>query len=310
MERTRINKKVSAILTSDWHLREDTPVCYTGDFQQEQWIVVQFIKELQEQHECPVLHAGDLFHHWKPSPWLLRETMKHLPKLFYTIYGQHDLPQHNINLSNKCGIDVLEEAGKLTVLDQKNFSVSKYIIIYGLHWNELIAKVSNTTPSVLLEKNDKMVLVWHHLTYLQKPFPGASGGMAEGILRKYPQFDLIVTGDNHTSFTIEYQGRRLVNPGNITRQVADQIDFQPKVYLWYAEDNSVKAVNLPIQEGVISREHIDIKEQRDKRIQAFVKQLDGNWQAETSFEANLEAFFQSNNVREPIKQLIYKAIET
>ena len=310
MERTRINKKVSAILTSDWHLREDTPVCYTGDFQQEQWIVVQFIKELQEQHECPVLHAGDLFHHWKPSPWLLRETMKHLPKLFYTIYGQHDLPQHNINLSNKCGIDVLEEAGKLTVLDQKNFSVSKYIIIYGLHWNELIAKVSNTTPSVLLEKNDKMVLVWHHLTYLQKPFPGASGGMAEGILRKYPQFDLIVTGDNHTSFTIEYQGRRLVNPGNITRQVADQIDFQPKVYLWCAEDNSVKAINLPIQEGVISREHIDIKEQRDKRIQAFVKQLDGNWQAETSFEANLEAFFQSNNVREPIKQLIYKAIET
>jgi len=37
MQRTRQNKKPTAILTSDWHLREDTPACWIGDCQKEQW---------------------------------------------------------------------------------------------------------------------------------------------------------------------------------------------------------------------------------------------------------------------------------
>ena len=59
----------------------------------------------------------------------------------------------------------------------------------------------------------RKVLVWHHMTYITKPFPGVTGGNAGGILRKYPEYDLIVTGDNHVSFTTEYEGKRLVNPG-------------------------------------------------------------------------------------------------
>jgi hypothetical protein len=77
----------SGILCSDMHLREDTPTCWIGDFQQEQWIAVQFINHLQKKYKCPVIHGGDLFHHWKPSPWLLRMAMKYLPDQFYTIYG-------------------------------------------------------------------------------------------------------------------------------------------------------------------------------------------------------------------------------
>ena len=35
--RTTINKIPDAIFTSDWHLREDTPICYIGDYQKEQF---------------------------------------------------------------------------------------------------------------------------------------------------------------------------------------------------------------------------------------------------------------------------------
>jgi predicted phosphodiesterase len=290
MERGNQNKKVSAILTSDWHLREDTPTCFTGDFQFEQWEAVQFIFDLQAEYNCPVIHAGDLFHHWKPSPWLLSKAAQFIPKNFITVYGQHDLPQHNMDLVDKCGVWNLMINGKLSILQQGHWG-----------WSPKGGK------GIIMENRE--ILVWHHLTYLKPPYPGAEGGMAEGILRKYPQFDLIVTGDCHQSFTIEYQGRRLVNPGNLTRQVADQIDFQPAVYLWYAEDNSVKRIPLPIQSGVISREHIDIKEKRNERIDAFVSKLNDDYQTDISFEKNLERFFESNTIKESVKNIVFKAID-
>ena len=293
MQRTKVNRKPTAILTSDWHLREDTPTCFTGNWHQEQWKAVEIIRHLQAEYKCPVLHAGDLFHHWKPSPGLISQALWFLPEDFHTIYGQHDLPQHNWELREKSGLNTLKVAGAVKVLS---------VCHYGQEPNDPTIRACELTKQ-------KNVLVWHHLTYIQKPFPGASGGMAEGILRKYPQFSLICTGDNHCSFTVEYKGRRLVNPGNLTRQTAAQIDYQPRVALWYAEDNSIEWVNLPMQEGVISREHIERKEERDNRIDAFINRLDGDWKAEMSFEENLENFFQANNVREPIKDIIYKSLE-
>jgi len=286
----------TAILCSDFHLREDTPTCWTGDFQTEQWTAVNFIASLQRKYDCKVIHAGDLFHHWKPSPLLLSLAIRLLPNKFYTIYGQHDLPQHSWELRNKSGIATLIEADKIKLL----------LGGIGVNYGQEPPKEKDTIRMF----SNRDILVWHHLTYLSKPFPGAEGGMAEGILRKYPQFDLIVTGDNHQSFTVEYQGRRLVNPGNLTRQVADQADFQPRVALWYAADNSIQWVNLPIQEGVISREHIEVKAERDARIDAFISRLDGDYKAEMSFEENLESFFKINDIRDSVKQIIYKAIDS
>lgn len=283
-------KKVSAILTSDWHLREDTPACFTGDFQKEQWDAVDFVKKLQEKYGCPVIHAGDLFHHWKPSPWLLSYTITFLPKQFFTIYGQHDLPQHNWELREKSGIHVLSLAGALT------------IFAFGHYGQEF-------TGDGTLGASGNIISVWHHLTYITKPYPEATGGMAEGILRKYSNLDLLVTGDNHTSFTVEYKGRRLVNPGNLTRQTADQIEYKPRVALWYAEDNSIAWVYIPIKEGVITREYIDKSKNRDERIDAFISSLNTDWKGSVSFEDNLELFFQKNKTKESIKQIIYKSLE-
>ncbi len=284
--------KPDAILTSDWHLREDTPTCFTGDFQKEQWDAMRCIKEMQDRYSCPVICAGDVFDKWKPSPWLLSMTIDYLPDMFYCVYGQHDLPQHSMELSNKSGLYTLLRAGKINLLWQCH---------YGQFPTDGQPKQIPGTGT--------NILVWHYLTYTKAPFPGAKDGMAERILRKYPEYDLIVTGDNHQSFYTTYEGRLLVNPGNLTRQSADQIDYKPRVALWYAKTNTIEWVYLPIQEGVISREHIDVKAQRDERIHAFVSQLNDDWQVELSFEDNLERAFESNNTEEPVKQIIYKALD-
>jgi len=285
-------KKADAILLSDVPLRETVPVCRTDDFLEVQWKKLRFIKKLQAKHECPVLCGGDLFHHWKPSPELISKTIHNLPKQFYTVYGQHDLPQHSLELAYKSGIYTLEKAKAVEVLA-------------GCHWGMNPNDVEETMGSL-----EKRILVWHKFTYKGKvPWVGCNEPTARKLLKKYPQFDLILTGDNHVTFTEEYQGRLLVNPGSLFRTTAAQVDHKPCVFLWYASTNTVEQVFLPIEEGVISREHIEKTEERDNRIDAFVSSLNTEFGTELSFEKNLELFYQQNRIRGKVKQIITESLE-
>jgi predicted phosphodiesterase len=291
MSRTKINKP-DAIFCSDFHLREDIPLCYTGDYQKEQWGSVDLISELQQIYDCEVYHAGDLFDNWKPSPNLLRQTILHLPKRFYTIYGQHDLPQHNLQLVNKCGINVLEAGKHLTVLP-------------NCHWGQKPDKFAKYSIHP-----EHSLLVWHIMNYVGRlPWPGCKDYSAMNILRKYPQYDIICTGDNHKTFTAELDGRVLINPGSLMRMDANQINHKPCVFLWFAKDNSFEQVFLPIQLNVISREHLERKQERDNRINAFVSKLNTKWVTKLSFEDNMENFKKENNIRKSVMDIIYECME-
>ena len=281
-------RRVDAILTADWHLRESIPKCRTDDFWEVQWNKVMQIMHLQCQYNCPVWHAGDLFDHWKPSPLLLSKAIENLPEQFYTIYGNHDLPQHSLLLADKCGIHTLEMADRLRVM-------------VGFHWGQ--------DPEEVFKKRTKAIM-WHVMTYQGKaPWPGCTDLSARQILEKYPQFDLILTGHNHKTFVEELDGRLLVNPGSLTRQSADQEDHEPCVFLWDAEANTVTKHILRYQKGVVSREHLEVQEQRESRISAFVEKLDGEWKAGIRFEDNMERALQLNRVDQPVIDIIWRAME-
>ncbi len=285
-------KQPSLILCSDFHLREDVPVCRTDDFWSAQWKKIDFISELQKKHKCPVICAGDLFHTWKPSPHLLSETIKHLPEQFYVVMGNHDLPQHSLELSYKCGVNVLKEAKKLIILPNAS---------WGQEPDEYCQYSFHT---------EHTILVWHIPTYKsESPYIGQTVSSAKALLKKYSQYYLIVTGDNHQTFVEEYKGRLLVNPGSLTRQTAGQTDHKPCVFLWYADTNTVEQVFIPIEENVISREHIEIKEKRNDRIDAFVAGLNTDWDSGVSFTHNLEIFYEKNKVEKEIKEMVTKFIE-
>jgi predicted phosphodiesterase len=285
-------KHADAILTGDWHLREDVPVCRTDDFETAQWEKVKWVSELQRHFDCPILHSGDLFNHWKPSPALLAKTIEFLPDQFSTIFGNHDLPQHNLDLAYKCGINVLEKAGKIKVLS-------------NVHWNQLPDENAGFTFYP-----DCRILVWHVMTYEGKsPWPGCTDAPFNTILDKYSdQYDLIVTGHNHKMFYGEKNGSWLVNPGSLTRQKADQVDHIPTVFLWDSKDNVVYPIEIPHIRNVISREHIEKIEERDSRIQAFVERLSTEFGIGLSFSDNLERFEKENSIRPAVIEIVRKAI--
>jgi hypothetical protein len=146
------------------------------------------------------------------------------------------------------------------------------------------------------------------------PYPGAPGdGEAYKVLRKYGKnVELILTGDNHQSFIATGENCILVNPGNITRQTAAQVDFNPCVYLWDAEmSGDTKPVYLPIKKGVVSREHIQHKQEQDARISAFVERLDSGEMDSVNFETNLAQFFEINKgkIRQSVVDIINKSLE-
>lgn len=282
-------KNPDLILTADWHLREDIPSCRIDDFETAQWNKIREISKLQRQFDCHVLHAGDLFHYWKPSPYLISKAIQEIPPGFFSVAGNHDLPQHSLDLVDKSGLYSLHVAGTIDWIKE------------GGNFGQPVGAVPSFSK----------VGVWHHFVWDGKelPWPGCEEMTAKKVLIANPEFDLIVTGDHHKPFVYSLNGRLLVNPGCLTRQVADYADHKPRVYFWYADTNTVEPYYLKIKMGVVSREHIEVNEQRDKRIDAFVSRLSDTWEVGLSFEDNLKRFISSNQLRKSIVDLIYKALE-
>lgn len=286
-------RKADGILCGDIHIRETVPVCRTEvEFYEAQWLKLDFISDLQKMHQCPVMSTGDFYHHWKTSPELTTLVMQHLPKEFISIYGDHDLPQHSWKLRHKSGLTTLAEAGYVTIPD-------------GGHGFD---KSSNKLPKgteASVTMFGRKILLWHLLTWKKElPYPGCTTSNAKKLLKKYPQFDLIVTGDNHKPFTEKHKGRLLVNVGSMMRQSADQVDYHPAVWLYYAKENEVVKMHLPIEKDVVSRDHLEKTQQRNDRIDAFVGRLNSQFKVSLDFGQNLEQFYSKNKVKKSVKKII------
>lgn len=284
---------VDLIITADWHLRETVPVCRTDDFYTAQWNKVDQIAELQRTYECPVIHAGDLFDNWKPSPALLTDTIKHLPKKFYTVCGNHDLPQHSLDLINKCGVRTVEAAGALTILKEG-------------HFGQPLAEIPSSITGLDVKIGINHVFTWTGTV----PWAGCQADSAMKIVRNNQDYSLIITGDNHQTFIIAHKDTQLVNPGCLTRQTIAYEKHKPCVFFWSEELMKLTRHVLQYDRDVIQKEHLEQEEQKQNRIDAYIEHLQ-NVDIETTvdFEENIKQFLLSNKVSDRVKNLVYASLD-
>lgn len=293
-----------AILTADWHLRDDVPLCRTDDYWAAQAHKIRFIAKLQVKHQCPVLLAGDLFDRARPSFFLTRWARINLPKRLIIIPGQHDLPNHSMKLLRDSGLGELlarnadvqiarPEAEKIECTPN-NFFVTGFP--YGTKF----------TPNT--HKRQASAVLCHTLVSPGKTsIPGTIS--AEKLRQKLLGFDLIVVGDNHQTFVANTNGANVVSPGSLMRMRADQINHQPCVFLWYAKDNRIEPVYLPIQQGVIDRSHIEEEKARDIRMEEYRARLKAGVKVGVSFERNMEQYLRINRIKDKVAELVYSAME-
>jgi len=289
MRRTRdtVLVKANAILVADLHLSEETPVSRIDDYHAAQIKKLKFLQELSNQNNnCPVICSGDVFDRWKSSPWLLSMVYKYLPRPFYAIPGNHDLPLHSMENFDKAALSLLAQVDENIhiILDGKmKLDGRKILILHQMVWHKRKPPWSQTsvTDTELLEQYD-----------------GA--------------YDLILTGDNHISFTANTEKTILVNPGSMMRKNVDQADAQPRCFLYYTTNtttNSITPVFFPIDHNVHNTERIMIEQNRDERISAYIERMKKDWEIGLSFEKSLQAFFDKNNTSERVRKIICNQLE-
>src|SRR6056297_1107627 len=303
--KTRQTKKADAILTADIHLSDATPVSRTDDYQEAQRKKLAFLCELQAKHDCPVLDAGDIFNHWKASPWLLSQAYQWLPDNMITIPGNHDLPEHSMKQYSKSSLFFLDTIERITALN--GFTPVGELFIVGLPYNHYKKDMDLDTSYPA----GRYILIIHEMVWPRNnpPWPGAEGYSAQQVLKDNPEFNLILCGHNHTAFTEEYQGRLLVNPGSMMRISADKANYKPRCYLYYADTNTVEPMYYPIESDVHDTSHLDQVKDRDKRLSAYIERMNMEWEAGLNFQGNLEAFFQKNKTPAKVKELIWSQME-
>ncbi len=253
------------IVTGDWHIRSDVPICRKDiDWLYTQKQVIEFIfGYAEEQGINTIVHTGDLFHrgnsHSSVVSMLARILSKRIVEndnlKFLMIAGNHDLPYHNIR--NKF---VSSFGAIYSFVDRKQNFID--LFDFGMEKDA---------------KKTKKIIAIHRLTYEKnKPQYIEDASTAQELLEEFPDANIICVGDNHSNFIYSEKGRHVVNPGCITIQNAEKKNYSPGFWVVDTKDNSFEFVLVPNDENNITDLHTVQKKERKNRISAFVESLMGS----------------------------------
>lgn len=305
-------RQASAILCADLHLRKDQPICRIDNYWDAQDRKLNWLRELQKIHnKCPILIAGDIFDNWKPKELsdgygLVSWAIEHFPKNVIAIPGQHDLPNHNIDLISKSGYTALVKSGNIQNCSfihtiEENTLNEEYIKVSSFPFGSTLNSIKKES-----KKGINIALIHQLVTNDTKEVFIKGATYYSEIFKKMKGYDLIVSGDNHKTFVQQYEGQLLVNPGSMMRMKANQIDHKPCVFLWFAEDNTVEQCFFPIEEDVITREHI---EEKDNSIEEFTQMIKTSKKKIISFQENMKDYVNIHKINKEVEKEIYAAME-
>ena len=283
---------IKLIACADIHLRDSVPLSRIDDYWKAQEKKFEFLINTAVQHNCDIYCAGDLFHKAKSSSYLEAWAINKLKRLkgtdsnFIVIPGQHDIPNHNIDMIKHSSIWVLQQAEVINLCTT----------YYG-------------KPFVF---EDQHIMMIHDMIHKDKPIhPDIKSAKAINLLKKYPDVKLIISGDNHQPFVeTSKQNWYLINCGSMMRMTADQINYKPKFYYVVINNYSVIIKEIPylIEKDVMNIDHIDKQKERDSRIETFVNRINDDYEIELSFEKNLEKFLNKNKVRKGVQEKCWEAV--
>lgn len=302
------------LLSADWHIRSDVPENRIDDFLRAQEKKIDFILDMSNNYDCPIIVAGDIGDKSKWENWLLEKYVKkfkaHCQRI-YVLPGQHDLPNHRLDKLSESGLGVLAASLAVRLL------VAPMIYIQGneifpFPFGEKILKIEEYQNKMYGKSGGQNIAVIHQLISQSKLWKEQENFISvKSLLKKFPCYDLIVSGDNHQSFVEKYKGRLLINPGSIMRSTIAQFNHKPKIYLWGAEDNEIEEIEIPVQlsEKVFDLSAMKKQDKRDERMSAFVESLKSDCRFKMSFQENLDVFLDSNKIEQGVKDKIFTALE-
>jgi len=308
------------LLTGDWHLRTKAPANRLGNFYEDQMNKLEWILNTAEQNQCQyILQPGDLGHTPNWSNYLAQEVI-HLLKSYgikvLTIPGQHDMKYHALSSMERTSMSVLDAAGVIWVLN----SVMSYsededleFAVYGVGFGGKIEEPEIPSIDCLnILVIHKMILRSHtdKIWRSQEEY-----AVPSGFLAKHKDYDLIVSGDNHTGFIVEHDERLIVNCGCLMRDVASEgmFEHKPFVVVYDTNDGSYEQIFVPCKpaEEILDRSKIEEVAERDEKLEAFVSGLTDDYSIELDFRQNLAKFLVVNKdtIDKGVKEILREVLD-
>ena len=290
------------IITADFHLRKSVPVCRQQT--EEEWLdsqreVIRFIINEANKRKADIFILGDVFHTPRVdvsiSNMLLKEALNLSENLWvYILVGNHESLGHNISLSDKTSIYPF--------------------ILNNWPFKDIAIDYDGATHFGEEPKNLKSKMIFlHTLTFpSEKDMPPTlKGQTAQDLLDKYPMAKNIFVGDYHKNFIYREKDRFVLNPGCITIQSSDMIDYAPQIY-FISNTGDIESILLPNDKNCISDSHIKGKKEREGRLSAFIETVKGTSRGMSlDFKDNVEKAIELNSdgLTEPQIKIINELME-
>jgi len=285
---------------SDPHLTWGKPISRLDDVKITGIRKFNFVLDWCSKNSAELLIPGDLTdsaHGW----YLYLELVKSLLKykvIPIVVYGQHDMYFRTkettiMNALIKNNLIHLVEGNRLP--------------FYGYSWSDERGYENDD-----IDRKCKILLIHAPITTNQL-YPNQVFMDARQFLRENKQFDLIVCGDIHRRFMVEYQGRYIVNSGSMLRLDADEYMFEHKPGFWVYDTNkkNVDWVEIPHEEAerVLSRVHIERKKEINLMMKDFIDSISEQVDLDMDFEKNIMNFIKSNEVDSKVQNILEEVMK-
>lgn len=288
---------------SDIHLTLTPPPCRA----ESDWLEVQarYLKQLRNLAQGgPIACAGDIFDRWNPPPELIHFALEHLPDGMICIPGQHDLPNHRLDLLHRSAYGVLVKAGK--IIDISNDMAELRITnadIYGFAWGQEF-------ESRIVEPNKDhiQIALVHKYVWMDKhSYPGAEESSNVSALRKSLRgWDVAIFGDNHKGFSTKVGNCQVCNNGTFIRRRSDDT-FNPMISQLMS-NGKLQTVNLYTNDD----QYHDVPDKRVETpfdMQDLLHKLEELGEHGVNFQDLVKDHLEGAEISERAKQLVRKAME-
>jgi len=300
--------KVRAVVASDLHLQAKPPVARSGE---PDWFAamakpLKEITDLANNHQCPVLYAGDIFDRWNAGPEVINFALKHLPP-GWAVPGQHDLPNHNYAEMHRSAYGTLVAAGLIrTIPPDECVLTSKGLAIHGFPWGFEPKPLKNPHPDAF-----HIALIHRYVWVKGCGYPGADEA-ARLSTKNIQGYHVAAYGDNHMGFIAKPKKESdpwVINCGGFMRRTAAEVDYQP-------------GVGLLMEDGTVTRHYLNITGESMTRLTAaeeavgqtlnmaaFVDDLKTLGAGDAlDFEAAMHKFLDQNETRQAVRKVILNGL--
>jgi len=315
--RKEILEEMKILACGDLHITNQKPVNRTDNYWETLTGKLDWIFKLANDRCDLVLLPGDVFDTHRANDFLKQHLIKTIIKYnmecaTFAVYGQHDLRHHGSDRSNTplnvlnvaAIIDILSSAPIMQLKDlYGELAKVKKFEIYGASFGEDIP-----TP---IDKYAFNVLVTHRMIIEDKLWEGQEDFQRVNILLRNTEYDLIVSGDNHSTIFQQTEDKTLINCGSLMRSKINQEEHKPCVFTFDTKTRKAEQHFIPIkpfEEVMDLTQAISVKE-RDERMESFVDTLSGEIVLEGMiYKDNMKQYIEEKKVPKGVQDVIWEAL--